>query len=191
MRCQRHCLFRSSFVDAKKNDDDDRQWQQPISPTEKRDFFSLLFSFLRCCPRLECNGPPRGQLPPFSDLFYSIILSAQVKSFWTCLYHSVEIVQACKVSSSFSRQREKGGEELFFPLLRDVKRLNKRIQKEKRETLSTEWKNIRWTDQRSEKKDLSLDGWLCMERLSDERLPGCRSRYQPKPPSTQLSQHFF
>jgi hypothetical protein len=30
---------------------------------------------------------PRGQLPPFQPcVFYSIILSAQVKSFWTCLF---------------------------------------------------------------------------------------------------------
>ncbi len=165
MRCQRHFLFRSSLVDPKKNDD--RQWQQPISLTEKGDFFipSLLLS-----PNVMALTRERSVATIFRLLFYSIILSAQVKSFSTCLFIPWRSFKRVKSLLLFP-DREKRVERSFFSLLRDVKRLNKRIQKKRKETLSKEWKNIRWTDQRSEKKDLSLDGWLCMERLSDERLP--------------------
>jgi hypothetical protein len=79
---------------------------------------------------------PRGQLPPFQPcVFYSIILSAQVKSFWTCLFIPWRSFKRVK-SLLFSPEKklEKGGSFFFFFLFyfiyiflsRDVKRLNKR-----------------------------------------------------------------
>jgi hypothetical protein len=59
---------------------------------------------------------PRGQLPPFQPcVFYSIILSAQVKSFWTCLFIPWRSFKRVK-SLLFSPEKKlkKGGSFFFF-----------------------------------------------------------------------------